>query len=109
MTPLQEHNKLIAKILHTRSYDPELSATRIAKRHGCDISFVKRALKGEVQYPGYYRKLSKQYKLPVELIQEQMEQGKRYCPKCETFCETREFRATSGSSWRHLTAYCEPK
>lgn len=107
LSPLEEHNKLIEKIKHTKQYDPELSATRIAHRHKTAISFVKQVLQGDVKlYPGYYRKLAKRYKLDVEEVQSRMESGQRYCLRCETWTSNKEFYLQSQGSWRHMPVHC---
>ena len=109
LSPLEEHNKLINKIKHTKSYDPALSATRIAKRHGCNSTFVQKVLKGEALYPGYYQQLSKKYKIDVDKIQTQMETGNRYCIRCEDFRPKDEFVRVSQGSFSHMKAHCEDK
>ena len=107
LSPLEEHNKLIKKIKHTKNYDPELSDTRVAKRHKTGTSFVKQVMRGEKTYPGYYRQISKTYKLDVDEVLREMEAGNRYCLRCEAWASKSEFYRQSQGSYRHMGAYCK--
>jgi len=109
MTLLQDQESLQSKIRHTAAYDDTLSATSIAKRHKVSIQFVKKTLANERIWPGYYQAQSKRYKIPVEEVCSRMESGLRYCPKCKSWNEEKDFQPTSNQSMKHKLAACRAK
>ena len=108
-SPRTEHDKLVGRIKHTRSYDPELSATRIAQRYGCSIGLVQRVLRGEETFPAKYNQLAKRYKLKPQVVQDAMEKNLRYCIACEAFADLSEFYRKTNSSLRHRAPFCLEK
>jgi hypothetical protein len=103
---LRRQHELQKKIKHTAEYDPELSDTSLAARYKCPLEFVRRTLRGEEIYPGYYITTAKRYGLGVKEVAEKMEQGQRWCAKCELWRDDREFGNTSNSSKTHRTSVC---